>query len=58
MANGSVAELETHLLIALRLALVREADVAHAFELSTEVSKMLAGLSKSLRERVPRTTST
>ncbi len=52
MANGSVAELETHLLIALRLSLVGEADVSHAFELTAEVSKMLAGLTKSLRQRV------
>jgi len=51
IANGSVAELETHVLIALRLSLVNEVDVAHALELSTEVSKMLAGLMKSLRQR-------
>jgi four helix bundle protein len=49
IANGSVAELETHLLIALRLALLNEMDATHALELSTEVSKMLAGLTKSLQ---------
>ena len=49
IAKGSVAELETHLLIALRLYLVNEVDVARALGLSTEVSKMLAGLTKNLR---------
>ena len=49
IAKGSVAELETHLLIALRLSLVNEVDVARALGLSAEVSKMLAGLTKNLR---------
>ena len=52
IAAGSVAELETHLLIARRLSLVTESDVASAFEMLAEVGKMLAGLTKSLRRRV------
>ena len=51
IATGSVAELETHLLVAERLSLVNKTEMAVCLEMSAEVSKMLAGLTKSLRYR-------
>ncbi len=49
VANGSVKELETHLLIASRLSYFAAKDVEPAFTLSSEVGRMLSGLAKSLR---------
>jgi four helix bundle protein len=54
-ATGSLMELETHLLIATRLAYLKESDIQQAMSLSTEVSKMLSGLSKKLKNLAPNT---
>lgn len=57
IANGSLAELETHLLVAERLSYVEASKLAPVFSLATEVSRMLAGLTRSLKAR-PLTPST
>jgi four helix bundle protein len=54
-ATGSLMELETHLLIAQRLAYLKEADIKPALEASAEVSRMLSGLTKKLRHLIPST---
>jgi four helix bundle protein len=51
IANGSLAELETHLLIAVKLGYVSEADVASAMSMNEESGRMLAGLIRSLENR-------
>jgi len=49
MANGSLMELETHLLLAGRLGYLKEPQVSRILDLTAEVGRMLAGLSKSLK---------
>ena len=56
VANGSLMELETHLLLATRLSYVAEKEVERLLEKTGEVSRMLSGLSKSLKNS--RTTNT
>jgi four helix bundle protein len=61
MANGSVAELESHLLIAHTLSFVHEIDLKPALRLCDDISRMLSGLSSALirrtkHPRAPRTT--
>lgn len=51
LANGSLMELETHFLIASRLGYLRRTEIEALLQLSAEVSRMLAGLTKKLRER-------
>ncbi len=51
IANGSLMELETHFLIANRLAYLRMAEIEALLGLSAEVSRMLAGLTKKLKAR-------
>ena len=48
VASGSLTELETHLLIAHRLAYVKMSDVT-PLVLTAEVGRMLAGLSRKLK---------
>jgi len=48
IANGSLMELETHFLVASRLAYLNESDLQQAFALTAEVGRMLTGLSKKL----------
>jgi four helix bundle protein len=52
IATGSLMELETHLLIAERLAFLAGAHIARALQMSAEVGRMLAGLSRSLRKHL------
>ena len=49
VARGSLAELETHLLLGQRLSLLSSADVAPALKLADEVSRMLYALINALR---------
>lgn len=49
VANGSLMELETHLLIAWRLEYVKREQMEPVMTLATEVGKMLSGLTKSLK---------
>jgi len=51
IANGSLTELETHLLIAIRLSYLAADDVHTAFALTAEVGRMINGLTKSLKHR-------
>ena len=49
ISNGSLMELETHLLIASRLDYLPADKVEPVLALASEVGRMLAGLSKRLR---------
>jgi four helix bundle protein len=50
IAAGSVAELETHLLIAVNLRYVTNKEVEGQMQLLDEVRRMIAGLSRSLND--------
>ena len=50
IANGSLLELETHVLLAQRLSLLGKSDGSRALSLASEVGRMLAGLIRRLRE--------
>ena len=49
IARGSANEVETHLLLGLRLNFATGDDIAVALELINEVQKVLRGLAESLR---------
>jgi four helix bundle protein len=49
IANGSLMELQTHLLIAQRLGYAQPADLTRALTLATEVGRLLGALIRSLR---------
>ncbi|HEX6986376.1 MAG TPA: four helix bundle protein [Planctomycetaceae bacterium] len=51
IANGSLTELETHLLIAQRLGYVTEDDLARVLDLIRQVGRMLIALRRSLEIR-------
>ena len=51
VATDSLMELETHMLIAEKLSFLAEAQIARALHMSAEVGRMLAGLTRSLRQR-------
>lgn len=53
VANGSLMELETHFVIAQRLNYLNAEDVERVLAQSGEVSRMLTGLTKKLRQRTP-----
>jgi four helix bundle protein len=55
IANGSLMELETHLLLAGRLTYLADDDLRHAFSLTAEVGRMITGLTKRLRSLKPGT---
>lgn len=48
IANGSLMELETHMLIAERLEFLSRDQIATAMEKAAELGRMLAGLRKGL----------
>ncbi|MGN7291558.1 four helix bundle protein [Rhizobium sp. SAFR-030] len=50
IAQGSLNELETHLLLSVRLALMLERRVVKSISLSDEVGKMLWSLIRSLQD--------
>jgi four helix bundle protein len=52
VARGSLLELETHLLAAQRLKLLNEGDVTRSLELASQVSRMIAGMIRSLEKRL------
>lgn len=54
VANGSLMELETHFLIAQRLGYLTEKQLESAFNLTSEVGRMLSGLKKGLKKSVLR----
>jgi four helix bundle protein len=49
VANGSLMELETHLLVAQRLSYLKISEVEPLLGLTAEVGRMLAGLSRNLK---------
>lgn len=51
IANGSLKEAETHLLIAEMLGFVRITDLENALKLTEEICRMLSGLRRSLSQR-------
>lgn len=51
IANGSLKELETHLLIAQRLSYLREDQIEPALALATQVGQMLRRLAQGLRKK-------
>jgi four helix bundle protein len=51
IANGSLRELETHLLLTCRLSYVEQEDAEPALATASEIGRMLAGLGKRLRGR-------
>jgi len=51
IANGSLAELETHLQIAQRLNYIDDKQLMEVLERSSEVGRMLNGLRRSIKTR-------
>ena len=51
IANGSLKELETHLLIARRLNYFAANEIAPALDSCAEIGRMLSGLVQKLRQR-------
>ena len=51
IANGSLMELETHLLIANKLCYLKETDLEPVLSRTAEVGRMLAGLARALRRK-------
>lgn len=49
VANGSLMELETHFIVAERLRFLNGSELDAVLEMTSEIGKMLAGLSQSLR---------
>jgi four helix bundle protein len=54
IARGSLLELETHILASQRLGFLNDSDVNDCLGVAAEVSRMLAGLKRSLESRMPR----
>jgi four helix bundle protein len=52
IAQGSLAELETFLLLTARLNYIEKMELNTAFDLCTQVGRMLHGLQKSLRRKL------
>jgi four helix bundle protein len=50
IAKGSLMETETFLMLAVRLRYISQTEAATAFDLLTEISKMLTSLRSRLRE--------
>ena len=51
IANGSLMELETHLLISLKLRYLAKEEAHGILSRAAEVGRMLAGLSRALQRR-------
>ena len=51
IANGSLKELETHLLISERLAYLKTSEVQPVLELTDEIGRMLNSLMEKLKQR-------
>jgi four helix bundle protein len=48
IANGSIMELKTHVFLIQRLSFVASDEIERALQLTAEVGRMLAGLTRSL----------
>ncbi|AOY85039.2 four helix bundle protein [Moorena producens JHB] len=51
IANGSLKELETHLLITRRLSYLENSDLKPVLELSDEIGRMLNSLMEKLKDK-------
>jgi four helix bundle protein len=51
IAQGSLKELETHLLVSQRVGVTSETDVAPSLKLSSDIGKMLRALIRSLQAK-------
>ncbi len=51
IASGSLAELETHITLAVRLGFVERELAAAVWNMTQEVGKMLSGMIRSLQEK-------
>ncbi|MGH6855563.1 MAG: four helix bundle protein [Aestuariivirga sp.] len=51
IAQGSLKEIETHLLLAERVQMAKPADIRPALEKCDEIGKMLRALIRSIQER-------
>jgi four helix bundle protein len=51
IANGSLKEVETHLIVATRLNLLKADDIKKAMHITTEISKMIFALRNKLSQR-------
>jgi four helix bundle protein len=51
IANGSLEELETHLMISGRINYLEENEIISALEASAEIGRMLASLMENLRDK-------
>ncbi len=51
-AEGSLMELETHLIISERIGLLDSTDIAPLLSLTDEISRMISGLRKALERRL------
>lgn len=54
IARGSLMEVETHLILCQRVGLIQRTDLENILSLTDQISRMLAGLRKSLEARVAR----
>ncbi|MCO8123311.1 four helix bundle protein [Stieleria sp. TO1_6] len=52
IARGSLMEVETHLMLCQRVELLPETELKKLLSLSDQISRMLAGLRKSLEKRL------
>ncbi len=55
IAKGSLAELETHVLLSIRLGYLTDQQTQGCLQLSDEINRMLSSLSARLRASKPRT---
>jgi four helix bundle protein len=55
IANGSLMEVETHLLLAEKLSFLTSQQTNDALSATAEVSRMLSGLTRSLKNIRPKT---
>lgn len=53
IANGSLMELETQIAIALRRGYLENSEAQRCFDLSGDVGRLLAGLVRALKARIP-----
>lgn len=51
VARGSLAELETHLILSQRIGLLTEVELNPLISLADEVGKMISGLRRNLEDR-------
>ena len=52
IASGSLAETETHLFLAQRLGLAKEAQLEPLLSEADDIGRMLSGLKRSLRSKI------